>query len=149
MEFVNIYHVLSFILYKYMHAFVVSVCIKLWHCGHLSLSSCLTLHAKHNLNMSGSIEGLRAKALCSVIQCCPAWQLVWSVCHYNELRLSTWFQQSKALEIVLLRSQFRPQGMQANQSTSPETWTVAACRASGVKIPWVAWLTYSYLGLHG
>ena len=29
-----------------MCAFVVSVCIKLRHCGHLALSSCLTLCAK-------------------------------------------------------------------------------------------------------
>jgi len=29
--------------------------------------------------MFGCTEGLRAKALCSIIQCCPAWQLVWCV----------------------------------------------------------------------
>ena len=40
--------------------------------GHLALSSCLTLCAKYNVNMFGCIEGLRAKALCSIIQCCPA-----------------------------------------------------------------------------
>jgi len=42
-----------------MCAFVVSVCIKLRHCGHLALSSCLTLRAKYNVNMFGCIEGLR------------------------------------------------------------------------------------------
>jgi len=55
------------------------VLIKLRHCGHLALSSCLTLRAKHNVNMFGCIEGLRAKALCSIIQCCPAWQFLWLV----------------------------------------------------------------------
>jgi len=29
--------------------------------------------------MFGCIEGLRAKALCSIIQCCPTWQLIWYV----------------------------------------------------------------------
>jgi len=32
-----------------MRAFVVLVCIKLRLCGHLALSSCITLHAKHML----------------------------------------------------------------------------------------------------
>jgi len=53
--------------------------MKLQDCGHLALCSCLTLRAKHNVNMFGWIEGLHAKALCSVMQCCPAWQLVWCV----------------------------------------------------------------------
>jgi len=35
------------------------VLIKLRHCGHLALSSCLMLRAKHNINMFGCIEGLR------------------------------------------------------------------------------------------
>ena len=43
------------------------VLIKLRHCGHLALSSSLTLRAKRVI--FGRIEGLRAKALCSTIQC--------------------------------------------------------------------------------
>jgi len=44
------------------------VLIKLWHCGHLALSRCLTLHAKLVFCLV-KIEGLRAAALCSVIEC--------------------------------------------------------------------------------
>ena len=54
------------------------VLIKLRHCGHLALSGSLKLRAKLVLYLV-DFKALRAKALSSTVQCCPAWQLVWCV----------------------------------------------------------------------
>ena len=55
------------------------VLTKLRHCGHLELSSCLTLRAKLVLFWLYWRPTCQSFVSCYTAQCCPAWKLVWYV----------------------------------------------------------------------
>jgi len=76
------------LLYACMRSLFRFVLIKLRHCGHLALSSCLTLRAKLVLclvELKAYVPKL-CVLLYSVVLSCVAACLV---CHCNKLRLST------------------------------------------------------------